>query len=241
VVRIIPVLDVMNGVVVRAIAGRRTAYQPVKSQLTDSTDPLTVANVLLDAARTNELYVADLDAIAGRPASTNWLADLTRRESLVWLDSGIRTYADIASFPDSTNIVPVCSFETVRDISLFHQIKDHKLRDRVAVSLEWAGGRVLGNLEHPAPDSDRWWRLIEDAMHAGCDDVILLDLDTVGTRCGPTTSKYCREVKHTWPHLRVMTGGGVRDWDDVRRLEDAGADGVLVASALHDGTLYRRK
>jgi phosphoribosylformimino-5-aminoimidazole carboxamide ribotide isomerase len=37
--------------------------------------------------------------------------------------------------------------------------------------------------------------------------------------------------------LGIITGGGVRTWDDVERLGDAGADAILVASALHDGTI----
>ncbi len=238
--RIIPVLDVMGGVVVRAVGGRREEYRPIQSRLTNSTEPVAVAKAMLEASGATELYVADLDAIAGRAVGTAWAADLARCGALMWLDAGVRTAADLARVPDSPNVVPVCSFETARDIGLFYQIKDYKLCRRVAVSLEWAGGRVLGDLERRTPEDVRWWYLVEEAMHAGCSDVILLDLDAVGTAGGPTTTKYCRGLKQTWPHLRIMTGGGVRDWDDVRRLEDAGADAVLVASALHDGTLTRR-
>jgi phosphoribosylformimino-5-aminoimidazole carboxamide ribotide isomerase len=239
-VRIIPVLDVMGGVVVRAVGGRREEYRPIKSRLTDSTDPLTVAKTLLDAAGVAEVYVADLDSIAGRTADLGWVAGLSRDGALVWLDAGIRVAGDLDKLPDSPNVVPVCSFETVRDLAVLYQIKDWKLRDRVAVSLEWADGQVLGELERRTPEDQRWWYLAEEAVHSGCSDVILLDLDAVGTGHGPTTAMYCRALKHTWRHLQVMTGGGVRDWDDVRRLEDAGADAVLVASALHDGTLLRR-
>ncbi len=47
--RIIPVIDVMDGVVVRAIGGRRDEYRPLVSQLTVSTDPIAVAKALLEA------------------------------------------------------------------------------------------------------------------------------------------------------------------------------------------------
>jgi phosphoribosylformimino-5-aminoimidazole carboxamide ribotide isomerase len=55
---------------------------------------------------------------------------------------------------------------------------------------------------------------------------------------GAGTEALVSRAKERFAGVEVVAGGGVRDWDDVRRLEDAGADAVLVASALHDGTLY---
>jgi phosphoribosylformimino-5-aminoimidazole carboxamide ribonucleotide (ProFAR) isomerase len=39
------------------------------------------------------------------------------------------------------------------------------------------------------------------------------------------------------PTRRVFAAGGVRNMDDIRALRDAGAAGVLVASALHEGNI----
>ena len=60
--KIIPVIDVLGGVVVHAVRGRRKEYQPLKSGLCESTDPVDVA-AALKALGFSELYVADLDAI----------------------------------------------------------------------------------------------------------------------------------------------------------------------------------
>ena len=66
---------------------------------------------------------------------------------------------------------------------------------------------------------------------------MLEEVDTTGiepmTAVIPNTLRLRDDVVNADP----LTGGGIRDWDDVKRLEDAGADAVLVASALHDGTL----
>jgi phosphoribosylformimino-5-aminoimidazole carboxamide ribotide isomerase len=61
-VKIIPVIDVLGGRVVHAVRGRRKEYQPLKSTLCASTDPVDVA-AALKALGFGELYVADLDAI----------------------------------------------------------------------------------------------------------------------------------------------------------------------------------
>ncbi|HEX5633320.1 MAG TPA: HisA/HisF-related TIM barrel protein, partial [Gemmatimonadales bacterium] len=58
----------------------------------------------------------------------------------------------------------------------------------------------------------------------------------VGRGGGPALESLER-VRHAVPGVRLVAGGGVRDGDDLGRLSAAGADGVLVASALHAGAL----
>ena len=65
----------------------------------------------------------------------------------------------------------------------------------------------------------------------------MLDLAHVGTEQGSGTGELCRTIRDEYPAVEIITGGGVRSWADVQQLADAGADAVLVASALHDGSL----
>jgi len=65
--KVVPVIDILGGVAVHAIRGRRSEYQPLKSVLCTSTKPLDVA-LAFKKLGFRELYVADLDAIMiGRP------------------------------------------------------------------------------------------------------------------------------------------------------------------------------
>ena len=57
------------------------------------------------------------------------------------------------------------------------------------------------------------------------------------TGSGAGTEFWCRQIRRTMPDVELIAGGGVRTWEDVERLGAAGADAVLVASALHDGTI----
>jgi phosphoribosylformimino-5-aminoimidazole carboxamide ribotide isomerase len=47
----------------------------------------------------------------------------------------------------------------------------------------------------------------------------------------------CGRIRDQFAGVEVFTGGGVRGLDDLRALEEVGVAGVLVASALHDGSL----
>src|SRR3954465_16009502 len=94
--RFLPVIDVLGGIVVRAIAGRRSDYRPLVSKLTDSTDPLMVARAIRDPYGWTDLYVADLDSVtAPRFAPAMSLYDqLIAAGFRLWLDAGIREASD---------------------------------------------------------------------------------------------------------------------------------------------------
>jgi len=64
----------------------------------------------------------------------------------------------------------------------------------------------------------------------------MIDLARVGTRSGLDLELVAR-VREAAPGLVLLAGGGVRGLDDLARLSDAGCDGALVATALHDGRI----
>jgi phosphoribosylformimino-5-aminoimidazole carboxamide ribotide isomerase len=113
--RLIPVLDVMNGQVVRAVGGRRNEYRPLQSQLVQSTDPRTVAAALLDVTGAEELYLADLDAIQGRVKSGVEVLNLLEGATVpIWLDGGFGGGLEIPSLSDLPFVSPVIGFETCK-------------------------------------------------------------------------------------------------------------------------------
>ena len=67
-------------------------------------------------------------------------------------------------------------------------------------------------------------------------ETLVIDLARVGTGTGLDLALVSR-VREAVPGLTLIAGGGVRGLDDVVRIADAGCDGALVASALHDGRL----
>src|SRR5260370_25011470 len=91
--RIIPVLDVMNGLAVRAVGGRRSEYRPLVSRLCASAEPLTVAAAYRRLGFA-ELYLADLDAIGGAEPAWALYADLRKLGFELWLDAGVRSVED---------------------------------------------------------------------------------------------------------------------------------------------------
>lgn len=238
--RLIPVLDVMGGVVVRAVGGRRDEYRPIESKLTRSCDPLDVAAALAGATGSRELYAADLDSITGRGNSLPILRRIVEKLGIeVWTDFGYRTYDDAAKIPNEwvPGVNPVIGSETVRGPGELALAAVHFM-PFIAFSIDLRNGR-------PVYDVTDWSCALGDesdpvtglAAAAGTPFLMLIDLARVGEAGGPGTELLCRAIKDRRPDVELIAGGGVRSWDDVDRLGEAGADGVLVSSALHDGSL----
>src|SRR3954451_5440864 len=92
--RLIPVLDVMNGVVVRGIGGRRSEYRPIVSRLTSSTDPVEVARALVAAFQPAELYLAAREALAGPAPAVAVYRAIRELGVRPWVDAGVRNGGD---------------------------------------------------------------------------------------------------------------------------------------------------
>jgi len=234
--RIIPVLDVMDGQAVRAVGGRRELYRPLESRLTGSTDPGTVADALLAAAGTNELYVADIDAIRRHRPRLGWLRPLADRGCRVVVDAGLRTATDARLILDAGASGVVAATETLRSVDELRALLAGIGPERVILSLDLRNGRLVGDVAVWG-DQDDPAAAVATAVGYGVRRVIVLDLARVGTGIGIGTEVLCGRIRAQFPAVELIAGGGVRTRDDVDRAAKAGADAVLVASGLHDGTL----
>ncbi len=234
--RIIPVVDLLEGRVVRGIAGRRSEYRPIVSPWSNAADPVEIVRGIQSEWGLNEFYVADLDGIQhDRP---DWSAYKTLNDSGVQLlvDCGVRDIARAVALVDAGVHRVILALETLDDlgIGMPRALVDELGTDRVVFSLDLMHGQPLARGD---------WRLltpleiVQHVVDAGVEAMIVLDLAAVGGGGGIPTLPLCREMRQYWPALELITGGGVRDAGDCESALESGVDSVLVASALHDRRL----
>ena len=233
--RIIPVLDLQAGHVVRARAGRRHEYRPIVSRLAHSSDPVDVARAFRDQYHFTELYLADLDAITGAPPALAMYRALHALGLRLWVDAGLR---DVASLEPLLQ-VPVDKFvvglETVAGSEALIAICHRSGTERIAFSLDLKDGLPLGNPGRwRQPDA---YAIAAEAIAGGVRRVIILDLARVGGDGGTGTEDLCTRLASQYPDVEIVAGGGIRDTNDLQRLQECGVRAALVASALHDGRL----
>jgi phosphoribosylformimino-5-aminoimidazole carboxamide ribotide isomerase len=230
--RIIGVIDLIGGVVVRAIAGRREAYRPIVSPLCPGSAPSEVAEAFLSLG-VGELYVADLDAIAGAEPAWAALGALPNLTAPLWVDAGVREESRAMRLAQLGVDRVVVGLESVPDPATLGRLVD-LLGDRLVFSLDLREGRPLGGWSTPDP-----FDIAEEAIRHGVRRILVLDLARVGVHGGPGTAALCARLVAAHPGVEVSAGGGIRDRADLERLRSIGVAAVLVASALHDGHLRR--
>jgi phosphoribosylformimino-5-aminoimidazole carboxamide ribotide isomerase len=233
--RILPVLDLLTGQVVRGVAGRRQEYRPIVSRLTTSCRPLDVARAFREHFGLRELYLADLDAIAG--AAPTWPIYTTLRADgfRLWVDTGVRVTARAEELAAAGIEQVVLGLETIAGPTVLAEAVSCLGAERIVFSLDLKGGMPLGNLSAWArPDVES---IAAQVVATGVRRLIVLDLAQVGVGSGTGTEDLCSRLVAAYPELEVIAGGGVRNAADLRRLAACGVRAALVASALHDGRL----
>jgi HisA/HisF family protein len=238
--KLIPVVDLMQGQVVRAVRGDRAAYRPIVSQLCAGSDPVTVATAMCKHCAQGQphqqLYIADLDALLGRPAQVAVLRTILHAlpDLELWLDAGFASAASASALltdlgRDGERVVPVFGSESLASRTALAECfgGESNAAQRV-LSLDRRNGQRL--------DAAGCW----DAPALWPKRVIVMTLERVGSDAGPDLDTII-DVQRKAPVAFIVGAGGIRDEADLARARDAGAGAWLVASALHDGRLPRMR
>jgi HisA/HisF family protein len=231
--RVIPVIDLKSGAAVHAVRGERERYRPLRSAIVAGSDPVRVARAVRRTFGLDELYVADLDAIAGRPPHREVVAALAR-EARPMVDAGATEAAAVRQLLDLGAARIVVGTETLAGRAALERLRQQLPDAPLVLSLDLRAGRVV------SPDAELARLGAAEALarlaHSGVHEVIVLDLARVGSGAGPDLA-LVRRLGARFPDLELLAGGGVRDVADLRALAQAGAAGALVATALHGGAI----
>ncbi len=218
---VIPVIDLMGGLVVHARLGDRAHYRPIHSQLSASARIEDIVPALLGLHRFQRMYIADVDALLGRPRQLTTI-DAVRKIApglTLWIDAGIRDGHDLAAVAERGTPVLASETLTAHAADQLFAACAHAV-----LSVDYRGQRLLGE---PA---------LLERLTRWPPDVIAMDLARVGSGRGPDLS-HIAALRRLAPRARLYAAGGVRNALDLQRCREAGAAGVLVASALHDGRI----
>ncbi|QPK64134.1 histidine biosynthesis protein [Methylomonas sp. LL1] len=216
--RIIPVIDLKDGLVVHAVRGDRARYQPIHlhSGLSHRSDIDAVLTGFLTLYPFNRFYIADLNAITGSGNHRELIESLLYKYPDIdfWIDNG-RQISDITQGPPNQKWV----------LGTESQTSPARRADQPFIlSLDFKNQQAAG---HPS-----WFE------QADCwpDDIIVMTLSRVGGNQGPDLEKLA-ELYRRNPDKHFIAAGGVRHLDDLNHLKKVGIQSALVATALHSGAI----
>ncbi len=231
--KIIPVIDVLNGKVVHAVKGQREHYLPLKSVLCNSINPVDVA-VTFEELGFRELYLADLDAITGGGKNFTIYRKIRKQTKFEFMvDAGIGDIQTAKMVLNAGASRIVIGTETLSNISVITEAFQLFNYDQVVVSLDLKSGKIIS--------ASNYVRSLDPVFFAkkleglGVKHVIVLDLDRVGAECGVNLDLLRLLLDETG--LNLMVGGGIKDLGELENLRELGVKGVLLATALHKGKI----
>ena len=100
---LIPAIDILNNIVVKAIAGERKKYKAIQSPIANSSKLDHIVESLLNEYDFKKMYIADLNAITGVKNNLTIIESIIAKYPYIdfWVDLGIRTFLD---FKQSRNL-----------------------------------------------------------------------------------------------------------------------------------------
>ncbi len=215
-------MDLLNGVVVHAIKGERTRYQPIVSRLSSSSKPIDIVKGFMDVYPFKTLYIADLNAIQQHQQDRfNHRVILEILEQFphlqLWLDAGLNIFD---SYFDNVRklVKPILGTENFNNLNAYLNATD-KLKRPFCLSLDFMANGYQGPIE-----------LLETALNWP-NDIIVMSLTQVGANAGADTSIF--KALPIKPQHRIYAAGGIRNIDDLFLLKSHQIHGALIATALH--------
>ena len=212
---VIPVIDLIQGKAVAGKCGEREKYTELKTIYSKSSNPIEIAKNL----PFKKIYIADLDAIAGKPANIEILRKISEIKE-IWVDLGIKTKKDVENY-SFLKVKFVLGTETLQEL------KGLNLREYI-VSVDIKNNKVISPF---LPEDIE--KTLDILISKGVKKVILLNISKVGTLKG---NEYLDLGKKLAQRLEVYLGGGITK-KDIEEIKKKGFRGVLIGTALHRGLI----
>ena len=215
---IIPVLDILDNKVVKAIKGDRANYKPISSKLYNSIEPIEIINQLSKRYSPHILYIADLDAISNNNVNHALFNQiLTIFPKIVfWIDTGMNTIKLKKKF---RNYVPIICSENSKGFDLISNLKYNYICS-LDIDKCLLGIKPIHKHKRYLPKK-----------------IIIMDLLQVGSKNKfnhKNSIKFMKKDKRDY-----YIAGGIKNILDIKKAKKLGAKGVLVSSILHNTKLNK--
>lgn len=141
--QIIPVIDISNGMAVRAVAGERKHYRAIQSRLTESVEPAEVMRAIQERLQCPVCYVADLDAIERQQLNRCTIAEMVRTGVALIVDAGTETFENVETLLEMGVRQVVLSSESMPDLGQLETFAKQYDSESLIFSIDLKHGQLL--------------------------------------------------------------------------------------------------
>jgi len=232
--RIIPVIDILDSKAVHAIKGERAIYKPLKSKLINSSDPIEIIKFLKQKFNFREFYIADLDAITKNSPNLELLSNILKIPEInVILDPGIKDKEDLLNYSNYKLKKLILGLESINSYDVINEGLRIFGKYKLIVSIDMFKGKLISKIKDLKTQTPI--NVINTLKRFDVKELILLDLFRVGQKLGGIPPVYLKIRKNF--KGSVLVGGGIKDFIDLSNYYNNKFSGVLIATALYDGSI----
>jgi len=220
--KIIPVIDLKDGIVVAAQQGKRNSYQAIESTLSDSYTIEKIIDGFLSVHAFNILYIADLNAITNTGDNQKIIDSVIKQYCNIefWIDNGKK----VDQILKTANLKYKAILGSENQTSI-NQNQVNSLAGNYILSLDFFPDIGYTGPKNLLTDPTLW-----------PENIIIMSLDHVGAHSGPDIKRLNNFSKKN-TDKNFIAAGGVRNENDLLTLKEIGINHALVASALHSGEI----
>tara|TARA_B100001939_G_scaffold336644_1_gene340014 strand:- start:639 stop:1319 length:681 start_codon:yes stop_codon:yes gene_type:complete len=213
-------VDLKKGKVVRAFAGFRSNYKPLKSTKYNLECPVNFISKVLTLLPISKVYVADLDSIQNSGSNFDLISKLlnTFQHLTFLIDNGfdypksVKTFCEQLKKKNLYNFIPVVGTENLRN----YNFQSYKFLNKCFFSLDFNG------------TEKKWIRKIKKNKFKI--NLILMFIKNTGGR-GVRFSEL-KSISKTLNSSNIFYAGGVKYWNQLSLLRMAGVHGVLISTLI---------
>ncbi len=225
--KIIPAIDLMEGKVVRLYKGnpeKKTIY---------SKDPLETAKKW-EKAGADMIHLVDLDATLGRGNNVEIIKNLVNQLSVpVQIAGGLRDESIISQVLNYSSRV-VLGTIAFQKKEILKKILESFGKERIVISVDHEDGDIM--VEGWQKSTGR--NLIEginEFVEMGFSEFLLTNVSKDGTLQGPDLENLEQACKIK--NVNVISSGGISNIDDVLKVKEKNAFGVILGKALYENLI----
>ncbi len=215
---LIPAIDLLDNIVVKAFLGQRKKYKPINSKLVNSSKLENIIIGLLKEYKFKIIYIADLNAIMGNKNNLNTIKNAVRKFPKVdfWVDYGVKNFLDFKKYGNN-KFKTIIGSETLENVDELKKIYKYKKKKSI-LSLDFKNNSFLGP-KNLIKDNKLWPK-----------KTIFMILNSIGSKKRPKLKKlYNLDLKKD-----CYLAGGISNNEDIKFLEKKGFKGAILSTAIHE-------
>ena len=216
---LIPAIDLLNNIVVKAFSGERKKYCPINSKLTNSSKLEDVIASLLNEYKFKIIYIADLNAIMGYKNNFKIIKKVVKKFPKInfWIDYGVRNFLYFKKFQDKS-FKTIIGSETLESLDELKKI--YKLEKNFILSLDFKKKFFLG--PRKLIKSNQFWPK----------KTIFMLLDSVGSKKRPNLIEL-KKINLDF-NKDYYLAGGISNNKDLEFFKNNGFKGAILSTAIHE-------